>query len=46
VKLVVWVVVAGALFLPYRRPAFARPLLFSLPILGGLAAYMALYKPF
>jgi hypothetical protein len=46
VKLAIWVVVAGALFLPYRRPALARPLLLSLPLLGGVATYMALYKPF
>jgi hypothetical protein len=29
-----------------RRPALAKPLLLSLPVLGGLAAYMAVYKPF
>jgi hypothetical protein len=46
VKLVVWGALAVALFLPYRRPGLARPLLLSLPILGGLAAYMAIYKPF
>jgi hypothetical protein len=46
VKLVVWVVVAAALFVPRRRPALARALLLSLPVLGGLAAYMAIYKPF
>ena len=46
VKLTVWVVVAGALFLPRRRPAYAVPLLLSLPLLGGLAAYMAIWKPF
>lgn len=45
VKLAVWVVVAAALFLPRRNPALAKPLLFALPILGGLAAYMAIYKP-
>jgi hypothetical protein len=46
VKLTVWVLLAGALFLPRRRPAPAAPLLFALPVLGGLAAYMAIYKPF
>ena len=45
VKLGVWVVVAAAVFLPRRNPALARPLLFALPVLGGLAAYMAIYKP-
>jgi hypothetical protein len=45
VKLVVWALLAVALLAPYRRPALAKPLLFALPILGGLAAYMAIYKP-
>ena len=45
VKLAIWVVVAIALLLPYRRPALARPLVLALPVLVGLAAYMALYKP-
>ncbi len=45
VKLAVWVVAAAALFLPYRRPALAKPLWLALPVLGGLAAYMAIYKP-
>lgn len=45
VKLGIWVVVAAALLLPYRRPAMARALVLALPVLVGLAAYMALYKP-
>ena len=45
VKLAVWAVVAAALFLPRRYPAIAKPLLLALPVLGGLAAYMAIYKP-
>lgn len=46
VKLGVWGIVAAALFLPRRNPRLARPLLLSLPVLGGVAAYMAIYKPF
>jgi hypothetical protein len=46
VKIAVWAIVAAALFLPYRVPAIARPLLLALPVLIGLAAYMAIYKPF
>jgi hypothetical protein len=46
VKLVVWLSLAAALMIPRRRPALARPLLLALPFLGGLAAYMAIYKPF
>jgi len=45
VKLAVWVVIAAAFVLPYRRPALARWLILALPVLGGLAAYMAIYKP-
>ncbi len=45
VKLVVWALLMVALLAPYRRPALAKPLLLALPILGGLAAYMAIYKP-
>lgn len=44
VKIVVWTVLAVAAFLPYRRPQLALPLLLSLPLLGGLAAYMGIYK--
>lgn len=46
VKIAVWGIIAVALFVPRRRPSLAGPLLFSLPVLGGLAAYMAIYKPF
>lgn len=45
VKLVVWGVLAAAIAIPPRRPGLARPLLLALPILGGIAAYMAIYKP-
>lgn len=45
VKLVVWVLLAAAAALPYRRPALARPMLLVVPMLAGLAAYMAIYKP-
>ena len=45
-KIAVWLVLAGAVMLPYRRPALARPLLLLLPVLAGLAAVMAIYKPF
>jgi uncharacterized membrane protein len=45
VKLAVWVTAAALLFVPYRRPALAKPIYLALPVLGGLAAYMAIYKP-
>jgi uncharacterized membrane protein len=46
VKLAVWLLLAASLTIAYRRPGLARPLYVALPILGGLAAYMAIYKPF
>lgn len=45
VKFAVWLALGAALMLPYRQPALAKPLLLLLPVLGGLAAYMAIYKP-
>ena len=45
VKVAVWGVLAAAVLLPSRWPATAVPLLLLLPLLGGLAAYMAIYKP-
>ena len=45
-KLVIWFVAALLLALPYRRPGLARPLLLvGLPLLAGLAAWLAVYKP-
>ena len=44
-KLLIWVFLAAAPFLPYQRPALARWLMLGLPVAGGLAAWMALYKP-
>jgi hypothetical protein len=46
VKIGVWLLLAAAVLVPYRRPALARPLFLALPLLAGLAAYMAIYKPF
>lgn len=45
VKLMVWVFLAAAPFLPYRRPSMARWLMLGLPVAGGVAAYMGVYKP-
>ena len=46
VKIIVWLILGGVTMLPYRWPALARPALLLLPLLAGLAVYMALYKPF
>jgi uncharacterized membrane protein SirB2 len=45
-KIIVWVILSAIVLLPYRRPSLARPLLVLLPLLAGVAVYMALYKPF
>jgi hypothetical protein len=45
VKVGVWVVLGAAAFLPYRFPGTAKPLFLLVPVLGGVAAYMAIYKP-
>jgi hypothetical protein len=45
-KLALWVVVAVLSILPYRIPALAKPVYLLVPVLGGLAAYLAIYHPF
>ena len=44
-KVIVWVVLGAAAALPYRFPRTAVPLMLLVPLLGGTAAYMAIYKP-
>ncbi len=46
VKVLVWGLLGFTAFVPYWRPQTARAVLVLLPLLGGLAAYMAIYKPF
>lgn len=45
VKITIWLFLAAAPFLPYRRPALARWLMLGLPVMGGIAAWMGIYKP-
>jgi hypothetical protein len=45
VKLAVWALLGAAVAVPYRRPGLSRTMLVALPLLAGLAAYMAIYKP-
>jgi uncharacterized membrane protein SirB2 len=45
-KLAIWVLLGIMLAVPYRKPELARPLFFLLPVLGAIAAWLALYKPF
>lgn len=46
VKLLLWLGLGAASVLPYRSPKIARSLLIVLPLAAGLAAFMALFKPF
>jgi hypothetical protein len=45
-KVVIWLLMGGAMALPYRSPKMARMLLLLLPLLGGIAGWLALAKPF
>ena len=45
-KLVLWVVLGGLIALPYRNRALARAMIFALPFLGLLGAYLGSFKPF
>lgn len=45
-KVIIWGLLGVAAVLPLRFPRTALPLLLLLPVLGGTAAYMAIYKPF
>ncbi|MEE8278956.1 MAG: hypothetical protein V3R89_09595, partial [Thermoanaerobaculia bacterium] len=45
-KIVIWLLLGGASVLIRRAGRSAGLLLFILPILGGIAAYLAIYKPF
>lgn len=45
-KLVIWVLLGGAAAIPYRRPQFARAVFLLVPLLVGIAALLALTKPF
>lgn len=45
-KLIIWGALGGLVALPYRKPASTVVVTSLLPVLGLLAAYFALYKPF
>lgn len=44
-KFLIWLVFGGVLVLVRRAPRATTLLWWVLPILGGLAAYLAIYKP-
>jgi hypothetical protein len=45
-KLAIWLTLGALVALPYRRPDLARLVFIALPVLGGLASWLAIYKPF
>lgn len=46
VKLVIWLVMGGIIVLIRKMPQLAGVLWVVLPLLGTLAGYLAIYKPF
>lgn len=45
-KIVIWVIFGGIVALVHKKPDLLKPLWFLLPLLAGVAAWLALYKPF
>jgi hypothetical protein len=45
-KLGVWVLLGAAVVIPKRKPEWGMGLLVLLPALGGVAAWLAIFKPF
>lgn len=45
-KLALWLVIGGSAALFGRSPALSRQLLWILPLLAGIGAWLAIYKPF
>jgi hypothetical protein len=46
VKLGIWLTLAAAAMIPYRRPPLARAVFVAVPLLAALAGIVALTKPF
>ncbi len=45
VKMTIWALLSGIVLVPYRRPQLAKPMALLLPLLAGVAVWMAVYKP-
>lgn len=45
-KVVIWLLLGAAIMLPYRVPGWARPLALIVPLLGILAVWLVIYRPF
>lgn len=44
-KLAIWLLAGAAVVVPKRKPEWALGLFVLLPLLGGLAAWLAIFKP-
>ena len=44
-KMVIWLLLGTFGMLPYRKPQLAKPFAIGLPLLAGVAVWMAVYKP-
>jgi hypothetical protein len=42
-KIAIWVIVAVLSILPYRIPALAKPIYLVVPVITGLASYLAIF---
>jgi hypothetical protein len=45
-KFVIWLLLGAALTLPYKVKGLAKPLALILPLLGALATWLGVFKPF
>ena len=45
-KVLIWVLLGAAIALPYRFSGWAKPLALIIPLLGVLASWLVVYKPF
>ena len=45
-KMAIWLIVAVLSILPYRIPSLAKPIYLLVPLLGGCAAYLAIWHGF
>jgi hypothetical protein len=45
-KFVIWLLLGAAIALPYRVKGLAKPFALVLPLLGALATWLGVFKPF
>ena len=45
-KVALWLVIGGIALMPLRKQALGLPFLVIMPLLGALAAFLAIFKPF